>query len=206
MRTRRNFSADFKRAAVLALLARPVAEVARDCDVSISVLHRWRRQFSERVVDGGVDQASARRRFSKEVKASAVDRLERGASIAEVAASLSIRANTVHRWRKEARDFGAQAFSGYGRSRSLQQPGRAIKITLEAAEYQRILAAFESSSARSLPDFARATLLEDEDDAANSEAIRQIDEALDRLAGILKRILWIAGAAPRSQRAAASHS
>jgi len=93
----------------------------------------------------------------------------------------------------------------------MQQPTRAIKITLEAAEYQRILAAFESSSARSLPDFVRATLLEDEDDAANAEAasaeaIQQIDEALDHLAGILKRILWIAGAAPRAQRAATSHS
>ena len=51
--SRRNFSREFKQAAVRRLeLGGSPAEVARACEVNPSVLHRWRKEFRE-----GVDRA-----------------------------------------------------------------------------------------------------------------------------------------------------
>lgn len=215
MRTRRRFSAEFKKTAMERLATRPVAEVARICDISVSVLHRWRRKLG----DHAVTPAGGRRRFTREFKAAALEqleRLERGAAqgsksargsgaslVTQVAAELNVPPNTLHRWRKEAREFGGQAFSGYGKSRAGSQPGRVIKISLHAAEYQRVRDAFENSSARSLPDFTRSQLLEatgeghveyvdyeidHEEGQAVGQAYAEIHGKLDDLAGILRRM------------------
>jgi transposase-like protein len=239
MRTRRRFSAEFKETAVERLASRPVAEVARICDVSVSVLHRWRRKLG----DHPVTPVEGRRRFTKEFKAYALERLERegrerGASrergaaheskvaqgseaahgtkstIAQVAAALDVPPNTLHRWRKEAREFGGHAFSGYGKSRAASQPARVIKISLHPGEYRRVLAAFENSSARSLPDFTRSQLLDatgeydvghdvehhpehhpgQDSDQAVERAYAEIHNTLDDLVGILRRMTLIYGA------------
>jgi transposase-like protein len=224
LRTRRRFGAEFKKTAVERLATRPVAEVARICDVSVSVLHRWRRRLG----DHAVTPAGGRRRFTREFKAAALEqleRLERGeeqgsksargeaslvrrSSVTQVAAALNVPPNTLHRWRKEAREFGGQAFSGYGKSRAGSKPGRVIKISLHLGEYQRVRAAFENSSARSLPDFTRSQLLEatgdghveydaeyDADYEVDHEAAQAVGLAyaeihgkLDDLAGILRRM------------------
>jgi transposase-like protein len=219
LRTRRRFSAEFKETAVAWLAARPVAEVARVCEVSVSVLHRWRRKLG----DHAVTPAEGRRRFTKEFKAAAVERLEREArgksgergaahgqaahgnetTVMQVAAALNVPPNTLHRWRKEAREFGGQAFSGYGKSRAASKPARVIKISLHPGEYQRVRDAFENSSARSLPDFTRSQLLEatagrderavkcavDYDgERAVEQAYAEIHGKLDDLAGILRRM------------------
>jgi transposase-like protein len=202
LRTRRRFSAEFKETAVEWLASRPVAEVARICDISVSVLHRWRRKLG----DHAVTPAEGRRRFTKEFKAAAVERLEqegrkRGAAhgskatVTQVAAELNVPPNTLHRWRKEAREFGGEAFSGYGKSRAASQPARVIKISLHAGEYQRVRAAFENSSARSLPDFTRSRLLDAtgervaKDDA--EQAYAEIHGKLGDLTGILRRMALI---------------
>ena len=218
MRTRRRFSAEFKKTAIEWLATRPVAEVARICDVSVSVLHRWRRKIG----DHAVTPAAGRRRFTREFKAAALEQLEqlerdgreRGAehgsrsahgsepTVTQVAAALNVPANTLHRWRKEAREFGGQAFSGYGKSRAASKPARAIKISLHPGEYQRVRAAFENSSARSLPDFTRSRLLDatverdvDYDTGHDVErAYAEIQGKLDDLAGILRRMRLIYGA------------
>lgn len=223
MRTRRRFSAEFKETAVAWLAATPVAEVARICDVSVSVLHRWRRKLG----DHAVTPAAGRRRFTREFKAAALEKLEqleregraRGAShgtdhgsepalvsrstITQVAAALNVPPNTLHRWRKEAREFGGQAFSGYGKSRAASRPARVIKISLHAGEYQRVRAAFENSSARSLPDFTRSQLLdatgerdvpydiEHHAERDVEQAYAEIHDKLDDLAGILRRMRLI---------------
>jgi transposase len=47
-KSRRNFSKEFKEAAVRRLnLGASFAEVARGCEVDPNVLHRWRRELSE---------------------------------------------------------------------------------------------------------------------------------------------------------------
>ena len=60
----------------------------------------------------------SRRMFTKEFKEAAVRRLELGASIGEVARACEVNPNVLHRWRRELRDRGANAFSGNGKSRS----------------------------------------------------------------------------------------
>jgi transposase len=59
----------------------------------------------------------SRRKFTKEVKLAAVQRLETGASAAEVARAFEINPNLLHRWRKEFRHGPGNAFSGTGKRR-----------------------------------------------------------------------------------------
>jgi len=232
LRTRRKFTAEFKATAVQLLASKPVAEVARLCDVSVSVLHRWRRKVGEH----WVTPADRRRRFTKEFKAYAVEQLERESpehgtshgksTITQVAAALDVPPNTLHRWRKEAREFGNQAFSGYGKSRAALKPARAIKISLQPGEYELLRAAFENSSARSLPDFTRSQLLdaaaaggfeddanrgiergvEPDSDGAIEQAYAEILDTLDDLVGILRRMALIHGAIYGSAYAATCDS
>src|ERR1043166_34014 len=60
----------------------------------------------------------SRRKFSKEFKEEAIRRLELGASLAEVARACEVNPNVLHRWRRELREHGVQAFSGNGKSRA----------------------------------------------------------------------------------------
>lgn len=60
----------------------------------------------------------SRRKFTKEFKEEAVRRLELGASLAEVARACEVNPNVLHRWRRELRDYGANAFIGNGQRRA----------------------------------------------------------------------------------------
>src|ERR1700675_4288639 len=57
----------------------------------------------------------SRRMFSKEFKLAAVQRLELGVSIGEVARALEVNPNVLHRWRREFRQGPGNAFSGNGK-------------------------------------------------------------------------------------------
>jgi len=61
-----------------------------------------------------------RRKFTREVKESAVRRLEMGSSAAEVARAIEVTPSELYRWRRELREFGPKAFTGSGRSRAEQ--------------------------------------------------------------------------------------
>src|ERR1700686_3982583 len=61
--------------------------------------------------------ALSRRKFTKEVKVAAVQRLDAGASVAEVARAFEVNPNLLHRWRKEFRHGPGNAFSGGGKRR-----------------------------------------------------------------------------------------
>jgi transposase-like protein len=50
--------------------------------------------------------ALSRRKFTKKVKISAIQRLDAGASVAEVARAFEVNPNLLHRWRKEFRGAG----------------------------------------------------------------------------------------------------
>jgi len=58
----------------------------------------------------------SRRTFTREMKLAAVQRLESGSSIAEVARAFEVNPNVLHRWRREFRQPG-NAFPGGGKRR-----------------------------------------------------------------------------------------
>lgn len=60
----------------------------------------------------------SRRRFTREFKEAAVRRLELGASVAEVSRACEVSPNVLHRWRREMRNSGVQAFLGPGRKKT----------------------------------------------------------------------------------------
>jgi transposase len=59
----------------------------------------------------------SRRQFTREFKLAAVQRLEQGISIAEVARAMEVSPNVLHRWRKEFRQGPGNAFPGPGQRR-----------------------------------------------------------------------------------------
>src|SRR4026207_1599055 len=59
----------------------------------------------------------SRRQFSREFKLAALQRLERGASVGEVARAFEINPNMLHRWRREFRQGPGNAFCGGGQRR-----------------------------------------------------------------------------------------
>jgi transposase len=59
----------------------------------------------------------SRRRFTREFKLAAIQRLEQGISIAEVARALEVNPNVLHRWRSEFRQGPGNAFPGRGQRR-----------------------------------------------------------------------------------------
>src|SRR6516164_9981470 len=59
----------------------------------------------------------SRRRFTREFKLAAIQRLEQGIAIAEVARAMEVNPNVLHRWRKEFRRGPGNAFPGQGQRR-----------------------------------------------------------------------------------------
>jgi transposase len=57
----------------------------------------------------------SRRQFTKEFKLAALQRLEMGASVADVSRAFEVNPNALHRWRREFRQGPGNAFSGLGR-------------------------------------------------------------------------------------------
>ena len=59
----------------------------------------------------------SRRKFSREFKLAAVERLERGASAAEVSRVFEVNPGLLHRWRSEFRQGPGNALPGEGKRR-----------------------------------------------------------------------------------------
>ena len=60
----------------------------------------------------------ARRKFSKEFKMAAMQRLQGGQGTAEVARELEVHPAELHRWRHELDEHGERAFQGVGKKRA----------------------------------------------------------------------------------------
>src|ERR1039458_6837716 len=58
----------------------------------------------------------SRRQFTKEFRLAAIQRLEMGASLAEVARAFEVNPSVLHRWRREFRQ-GPDVFPGLGKRR-----------------------------------------------------------------------------------------
>ena len=59
----------------------------------------------------------ARRKFTRELKTAAIQQLEAGSSVAEVARAFEINPNLLHRWRKVFQHGPGNAFPGGGKRR-----------------------------------------------------------------------------------------
>ncbi len=59
----------------------------------------------------------SRRMFTKEFKLAAIQRLEQGVSLGEVARALEVNPNVLHRWRREFRQGPGNVFPGHGKQR-----------------------------------------------------------------------------------------
>ena len=59
----------------------------------------------------------SRRRFTKEFKLAATQRLESGARLAEVARAFEVNPSLLHRWQREFRQGPGNAFPGLGKRR-----------------------------------------------------------------------------------------
>src|SRR6202040_1259651 len=59
----------------------------------------------------------SRRMFTKEFKLAAVQRLERGSCLGEVARALEVSPSVLHCWRREVRQGPGNAFPGHGKQR-----------------------------------------------------------------------------------------
>jgi len=112
MNTRRSFTTQFKDNAVRWSEVVPAIEVARACEIDVTLLHRWRRQSLARG-----KSIAMRPERSKDFKMAAVRRLEAGERAREVARALDVKLGAVRRWLYEFRKYGTNAFLGYGRSR-----------------------------------------------------------------------------------------
>lgn len=69
----------------------------------------------------------SRRKFSKDFKEAAIRRLELGASIAEVSRACEVNPNVLHRWKRELRDLGPEAFASNGKKRATEE-GRLAEL------------------------------------------------------------------------------
>jgi transposase len=87
----------------------------------------------------------SRRQFTKEFKLAAIQRLEMGASVAEVARAFEINPNMLHRWRQEFHQGPGNAFPGLGKrcweERRVAQLER--KIGQQALEIDFLKGCFE---------------------------------------------------------------
>jgi len=187
MRIRRKFSDKFKKAAVQRLATVSMTEVARACGVSVSVLHRWRKQL------GGVLAAEhraglGRRSFPKEFKESVVKRLESGESVNDAVLAFHINPTVLRRWWHEWRKYGEAAFSGYGKSRSPAASTRTVIVRFTAEEYENIKAVSQVRRASSLPDFVRAQILA----ASEAPSVAEIAARLDALIASMQSAVLIA--------------
>jgi transposase len=102
----------------------------------------------------------SRRKFSKEFKQAAVNRLNSGQTAAEVARALEVHPSDLHRWRRELQEHGERAFNGAGKKRAeetqIAELERKIgqqtiqidflKRALQHVEEQRLLRALNSGA------------------------------------------------------------
>ena len=102
----------------------------------------------------------SRRKFSKEFKQTAVNRLNSGQSAAEVARALEVQPSDLHRWRRELQEHGERALNGAGKKRAEESQVAALerrvgqqameidflKRALQHVEKQRLLRAMNNGA------------------------------------------------------------
>ena len=172
-------------AAIERLAAAPLSAVARECGVSVSVLHRWRKQIGNH---RAIAPAGGRRRYPREFKEAAVLRLEQGEALPKVGRACQIDPTVLRRWWQEKKRYGEAAFPGYGKARSPVPSSRIAIVRFTQHEYEGIQAASakearskRGSSFSSLPDFVRAQIL------TPAPSVAEIADRLEVLVSSVRR-------------------
>lgn len=96
--------------------------------------------------------AITRRKFTREFKLAAIERLETGKSLARTARELEVHENTLRRWKQEYEQHPGQAFPGLGNARTPPREAQLerkigqmtleidfLKKALQRVEEQRLL-------------------------------------------------------------------
>jgi transposase-like protein len=180
----RKFTTEFKQAAVRQLKAASVADVARVCKVSPSILYRWRRELGYMPTP-----VSKRQKYTREFKLDAIRRLDAGVSIVLVAESCKVTPKMLQRWRREVATFGRKAFSGYGRKRRRGPATVAVRFLLSHTEHDRLVAAAAALGAAERAAFLRDAAMSSVDELPSAKIERkleELEEGVRRLARNLK--------------------
>jgi transposase-like protein len=102
----------------------------------------------------------SRRKFSKEFKLAALQRLQAGQTPAQVARAIEVHPSELYRWRRELDAHGERAFSGAGKQRAQESridelariigeqtvEIRFLKKALQHVEQQRLLRALDGGA------------------------------------------------------------
>lgn len=182
----RTFTKEFKETAVGWLKVAPVAEVARTHTLSPSILYRWRRELG----DGAPAPVSKRQKYTREFKIDAVRRLNAGASIVVVADSCKVNSKLLRCWRNELANFGAEAFSGYGRKRRRGPATVAVRFLVSRVEHDRLVAAAAALSKTGRVAFLRNAAMISVDELPSAKIGRKLQE-LEEGVGYLARMFSI---------------
>lgn len=186
----RTFTREFKETAVGWLKVASVAEVARACDVSPTIVHRWRRELGSYTST----PISKRQKYTREFKMDAIRRVDAGTPVTAVAESCGVNNNMLQRWRKEVRNFGSNAFAGYGRRRHRVQGMVAIKFFVSREELDRLEAA---AGARGRAEFLRDSAM-----SADERPLAKIGRKLEELEEGVKLLVQMLPASSRMETAA----
>jgi hypothetical protein len=118
-----------------------------------------------------------RRKFSKEEKIAAIQRLETHEPD-------GLNPKMVRRWRDEWLRYGVHAFSGYGKARSPKyQKTEPVIFRLTPGEYQRLIDCVQLSNARTLSEFARRQLFGTQPEPSQIEQkVVELTRAVQQLA------------------------
>lgn len=124
-----------------------------------------------------------RRRFTKTFKQVALLKLKLGISEEEVAHLCNVSKWVLRRWQKEADEFGAKAFGGYGRSRTGSTAPKSIRVYLHvtADELDAVNAASSSHGFRSVAEFVRSRLFH-----TTGEPVLRIQTLLEELTIVVR--------------------
>lgn len=136
------YTQEFRRKVVETLdKIKNVAEVARIFEVSVGSVHNWIKEFKK----GGKEQKDPiqrRRQFNEEVKRKAVELLEAGMPVAEVAEQCGATTRSVYEWYDAAHPEKRRARRAAGKEEVVQAEGR-----LQQAEADREAARIEAERA-----------------------------------------------------------
>ena len=87
--------------------------------------------------------------YTQEFKREAVQLVQTsGKSIAQIARELGISDSSIHQWRKELAEHGAEAFPGSGHQTALEEENRRLKRELERTRQERDILKKQCPSSR----------------------------------------------------------
>jgi transposase-like protein len=149
-----------------------------------SILYRWRQELGYMPTP-----VSKRKKYTGEFKLDAIRRLDAGDSVVLVAESCKVTPKMLRCWRNELANFGAEAFSGYGRKRRRGPATVAVKFLVSRAEHDRLVAAAAHLGTTKRVAYWREAVMSSVDELPSANIgrkLEELEEGVRRLAQKLK--------------------